>query len=94
MPIFTPVPVFTPSPLYILYIENQTPNSTITFQNIVSDLTLISQACNQKSDYKPIADSDRFLDADFRKNSQKIPSRTIFSQIENFDFRSHQLILL
>ncbi len=47
---------------------------------------LITQACNQKSDYKPIADSDRFLDADFRKISQKIPSRTNFSEIENLDF--------
>ena len=47
---------------------------------------LITQACDQKTFLTRVAVSYAFFRADNGKNSEKVPSRTIFAQISIFDF--------
>jgi len=46
----------------------------------------ITQACDQKTFLTRVAVSYAFFRADNGKNSEKVPSRTIFAQISIFDF--------
>jgi len=46
----------------------------------------ITQACDQKTFLTRVAVSYAFFRADNGKNSEKVPSRTIFAQISFFDF--------
>jgi len=46
----------------------------------------ITQACDQKTFLTRVAVSYAFFRADNGKNSEKVPSRTIFAQISIFNF--------
>jgi len=48
--------------------------------------SLITQVCDQKTFLTRVAVSYAFVRADNGKNSEKVPSRTIFAQISIFDF--------
>lgn len=51
-----------------------------------NDILKITQVCDQKTFLTRVAVSYAFFRADNGKNSEKVPSRTIFAQISIFDF--------